>query len=349
MRRYRIGVLGSTGLVGQRLVERLDGHPWFELAALGASERSTGRRYGEVVRWRGTSPPPRAALEHVVRGCEASEFEDCDVVFSALDRAVAERVEPEFASCGMAVVSNASAFRMSEDVPLLVPEINPEQLDLLPLQRERRGGGGYIVTNPNCSTTGLALALAPLHRELGVRRVFVATLQAVSGAGIQGPLGLEMVDNVLPWISGEEEKIETELAKILGAGEGLEVAAHCHRVPVVDGHLEAVSVELARETTPEQAAGILREWRGAVCELGLPSAPAHPIVVRDEPDRPQPRLDRDAGAGMSVVVGRLRECPVLSLRMVVLSHNTVRGAAGGTLLNGELLAARRLLPRRNGA
>jgi aspartate-semialdehyde dehydrogenase len=349
MRRYRIGILGSTGLVGQRLVERLTSHPWFEPGALAASGRSSGRRYGEVVRWRGGADPPQDVLEEVVRPCEADQFDDCDGVFSALEREVAEEIEPRLADRGLAVVSNASALRMEQDVPLLVPEINPEHLDLLATQRADRGWGGYVVTNPNCSTTGLALALAPLHREFGVRRVVVSTLQAVSGAGSHGPSALDLIDNVLPWIPGEEEKIERELGKILGDARQpatVDVAAHCHRVPVIDGHLEAVSVELQQPATPTQAVEVLRAWTGQAAALDLPSAPARPIVVRTEADRPQPRLDRDAGGGMSVVVGRVRACPVLSLRFLLLSHNTVRGAAGGTLLNGELLAARRLLPRR---
>lgn len=344
MDRYRIGVLGATGLVGQRLLERLVHHPWFEPVGLGASERSAGRPYGAVARWRAASAPPGEIVEQTVRECRADHFVDCDAVFSALDREVAQQVEPEFAARGFAVVSNASAFRMADDVPLVVPEINPGQLEWIAAQR-RRYGGGYIVTNPNCSTTGLVMALAPLHQAFGVRRLVVATLQALSGAGIDGPSGLETVDNVLPWISGEEEKIEQEVGKILGADPP--VSAHCHRVPVLDGHLEAVSVEFEREATPQEVTDVLREWPGEVAGLGLPSSPERPIVVREERDRPQPRLDREAGGGMSVVVGRVRRCPVLSIRFLVLSHNAVRGAAGGTLLNAELLAARGLLPRRS--
>ncbi len=351
---YKVGILGATGMVGQRLVERLHGHPWFELTALCASGRSAGRRYGDVVRWALSSDPPEGIADRIVRECRIDELGDCDLVLSGLDASVARDLESECARAGLAVVSNSSAHRAVADVPLLVPEVNADHLAVLPHQR-RRTGGGFVVTNPNCSVTGLVMALAPLHRAFGVRRLVVSTLQAVSGAGLDGPRGLDLVDNVLPFIAGEEEKLQTELGKILGlAGdEGIQdapiaVAAHCHRVGTLDGHLEAVSVELGRDASPEQAADALRSFAGDVKDLGLPSAPARPLVVRTEPDRPQPRLDRGAGGGMSVVVGRLRRCPVLTLRMVLLSHNTVRGAAGGTLLNAELLAARQLVPRRAG-
>ncbi len=349
---YRVAILGATGMVGQRLVQRLTGHPWFEIAALCASERSVGRRYRDAVRWVISADPPADCLDREVRACAPEVLADCDFALSGLDTAVALTVEPGCARAGMAVVSNSSAHRRAPDVPLLVPEVNAAHLSLLAAQR-RRTGGGFIVTNPNCSVTGLAIALAPLHRAFEVRRLVVSTLQAVSGAGLDGPRGLDLVDNVLPFIAGEEEKIETELGKILGIvgtdevrEDGIRVSAHCHRVGTLDGHLEAVSMELSNEVTPEQAAEALRSFRGDVDADRLPSSPSSPILVRDEPDRPQPRLDRDAGGGMSVVVGRLRSCPVLTLRMEVLSHNTVRGAAGATVLNAELLASRGLLPRR---
>jgi len=349
---YKVGILGATGMVGQRLVERLVRHPWFEISALCASERSTGRRYADAARWSLSSDPPPSAAALVLRACRPQELMDCDLVVSGLDAAIALEVERDCAQAGFAVVSNSSAHRKDADVPLLVPEVNAAHLDLIALQK-RSTGGGFIVTNPNCSVTGLALALAPLHRAYGVRRTIVATLQALSGAGLEGPRGIDLVDNVLPYIPGEEEKIQDELGKILGrtAGDGIEpapvqVSAHCHRVGTLDGHLEAVSVELGRDASPEAAAEVLAGFTGDVHGLGLPSAPEHPIVVRSEPDRPQPRLDREAGGGMSVVVGRLRRCPVLTLRMVILSHNTVRGAAGATVLNAELLAARGLIPRR---
>ncbi len=352
MARYAVGILGATGLVGQRLVQRLASHPWFAAAVLGASERSVGRPYGEAARWMLSEAPPPDVARQIIVPCVPEAFERCDVVLSGLDAGVARDIEAAFAAAGHAVVSNSSAFRMEEDVPLLVPEVNASHLALLDRKRAG-GGGGFVVTNPNCSVTGLALALAPLDRAFGVRRVFVATMQALSGAGLEGPRGIEALDNVIPFIPGEEEKIEREIGKILGRmKEGrvqpaaATVSAHCHRVSTLDGHLEAVSVELARPASPEEAVAALRAFRGETAADALPSAPATPIVVRDEPDRPQTRLDRDTLGGMAVVVGRVRPCPLTTLRCVVLSHNTVRGAAGGTLLNAELLAARGLLRRR---
>jgi len=350
VRSYQVGIAGATGLVGQRLVLRLAAHPWFRLAAVGASERSAGRPYGEVVRWMLPEAIPQEAAALRIAGCAPGDFAACDLVLSALDAEVAREVEPKLAQAGLAVVSNSSAFRMAPDVPLLVPEVNGTHVVRL-TGRER---SGFIVTNPNCSVTGLALALAPLHRAFGVRRVVVATMQAVSGAGLDGPRALEMFDNVVPYIRGEEEKMEEELGKLLGGASAagfvpadMRVAAHCHRVPTLDGHLEAVSVELARAAGPDEAIAVLEAFRGDVDGAGLPSAPGRPIVVRRQPDRPQTRLDRDVAGGMSVVVGRVRPCPVLTLRLVVLSHNMVRGAAGGALLNAEWLASRDVLPRRS--
>jgi len=290
-----------------------------------------------------------------VRRPEPAEFDDCDLVFSALDTRVAVEREPQFAAAGLVVASNSSAFRQSDDVPLLVPEVNAAHLRLIERQRERTGAG-YIVTNPNCSVTGLALAVAPLHRAFGLRRILVTTLQAVSGAGADGPRALDLTDNVLPYIPGEEEKLESELSKILGEMRDtrvdrleLDVSAHCHRVQVLDGHLEAVSIELATPVEPAHAAEVLASFAGDIAELDLPSTPTSTIVVREEPDRPQPRLDRDAGGGMTVSVGRIRACSVLGLKFEVLSHNAVRGAAGCAVLNAELLVARELVPRRCGS
>jgi aspartate-semialdehyde dehydrogenase len=352
VRPYHVGIAGATGLVGQRLVARVSEHPWFRLVALGASERSSGRAYGDVVRWMLPDPIPAEAAGLVVGGCAPADFAACDLVLSALDAHVAAEVEPVLAREGLAVVSNSSALRMAADVPLLVPEVNGESV----VRIAARAGAGFVVTNPNCSVTGLALALAPLDRAFSVRRVVVTTMQSVSGAGLAGPRAIDLLDNVVPYIAGEEEKIEVELGKILGraTAEGfvpadIAVAAHCHRVPTLDGHIEAVSVELNRPTTPEKAIEVLASFRGDIAGLDLPTAPRLPIVVRREPDRPQTRLDRDCGGGMSVVVGRVRACPVLTLRFVVLSHNMVRGAAGGAVLNAELLAARDLLPRRSRA
>lgn len=353
MQPYRLGILGATGLVGQRLVERINGHPWFELAALAASERSVGRRYVEAASWRLSSSPPPAFADAIVRACEPDALADCDAVLSALDTAVALEIEPRFSAAGFAVVSNSSAFRQHEEVPLLVPEVNPDHIALVESWRAREGGG-FIVTNPNCSVTGLVIAMAPLHRAFGIRRLVVTTLQAISGAGIEGPRAIELIDNVIPYIAGEEDKVEAEMGKILGRvhDAGFEratfpVSAHCHRVPTIDGHLEAVSVEFESKATPDEAERVLESFQSAVADDRLPSAAAQPIVLRREVDRPQPRLDRDTAGGMAVVVGRVRTCSALGLKLELLSHNTVRGAAGGALLNAELLAARGLLPRRS--
>jgi len=352
---YRVGILGATGLVGQGLTRLLQNHPWFRLVGLAASDRSVGRDYGQATRWRLDGDPPDEAAGMPVRRCAPQDLADCDLVFSSLDSSVAREVEGRFRAAGFAVISNSSAYRQDADVPLVIPEVNAAHLELVAGQAETHEGG-FIVTNPNCSTTGLALALAPLHRAFGVRRLVVTTLQAVSGAGVDGPSALEMLGNVLPHIAGEEQKLESELARILGhVAEGrvheapLQTSAHCHRVPTIDGHLEAVSVELGERASPERVCEVLRDFRGDIAGLGLPTAPDRPIRVRTEPDRPQPRLDRDCGLGMRVVVGRVRACAALGLKLLLLSHNTMRGAAGGTLLNAELLAARTLLPRRGAA
>jgi len=345
--RMRVGILGATGLVGQRLVALLDGHPWFEVAVCGASSRSEGRSYGDAVRWSlpGDVPDRVAALPVVA--CDPAAFDGCHVVLSGLDSAAARDLEPAFVAAGHAVVSNASAHRMAPATPLVIPEVNAHHLDLV--ERRAAEGAGFLVTNPNCSVIGLAVALAPLHRAFGIRRAVVATMQALSGAGIEGPTAMTMTDNVIPYIAGEEDKMNEELGKLLGSvsperdrvvAAPIPVSAHCHRVATLDGHLEAVSIELERPVSVAGAVETLRSFRGPVAGMGLPSAPERPIVVRDEPDRPQPRLDRDAGAGMTVVVGRVRPCPAMTLRFELLSHNTIRGAAGAALLNAELLAAR---------
>lgn len=343
--RIPVAVLGATGLVGQRMVARLAGHPQFELVELAASDRSAGRLYAEAAPWRLPGEAPAEANRLIVKPCDPDAVQ-APVVFSALDASVARQVEGAFAAAGRVVVSNARSYRMDADVPLVVPEANADHLALIDVQRSRRGWKGGIATNPNCSVIALTLALAPLHRAAGVRRIVVTTLQAASGAGYPGVASLDLIDNVIPEIGGEEDKLEHEPQKILGtlAGDHIDpaplvVSSHTHRVPVQDGHLLAVSLETDTPLTPAEAAQILREFRGTPQELGLPSAPPHPVVVVDAPHRPQPRLDRDAGGGMSAVVGRIRPCPVLGLRFEVLGHNTVRGAAGGTLLIAEWLAA----------
>lgn len=343
--RLPVAVLGATGGVGQRLVALLEEHPWFELAALCASPRSAGRPYGEVVRWGlPGEPPTRVAGRRVL---PPEPIEGVPLVLSALDARVAGEVERAWAEVGAFVVSNARSHRLHPDVPLVVPEVNPEHLALL----ERQSfGAGRIVTNPNCSTIGLTLALAPWHRAFGVRRVSVVTLQAISGAGLSGPRAHELVDNLVPAIPGEEEKIEVESRRILGAlGEhgvvpaDLVVSAQTNRVPVLEGHTACVSVELARDADEAGLLAAWREFRGPPQELGLPSAPERPVRVHLAPDAPQPRRVRDLDRGMSAHVGRLRPCPLLGWRFVTVSHNTLRGAAGGALLLAELCVARGLV------
>jgi aspartate-semialdehyde dehydrogenase len=340
--KFRVGILGATGMVGQRFIQLLATHPQFEVTAVAASDRSQGKPYGEACSWRlaGEMPPKARAL---TVNPPAPPL-DCDLVFSSLPGEIARETEGSFAAAGYPVISNSSAYRMDEDVPLLIPEVNHEHLGLL--KRQQYPAGGFIVTNPNCSTIMLALALAPLHASFGVTDVVATTLQALSGAGYPGVASLDILDNVLPYIGGEEEKIETETTKILGqlVDQRIEtapmaVSAQCHRVNVADGHMAAVRVNLARKPDLNELRDSLRSFRSLPQELGLFSAPANPIVFRDEPDRPQPKLDRDAGNGMTITVGRLFPDSVLDYRFVVLSHNTIRGAAGAAILNAELLIA----------
>jgi aspartate-semialdehyde dehydrogenase len=328
----RVGILGATGTVGQRFVQLLQGHPDFRITALAASDRSQGKPYGEACVWRLPGEMP-AAVRSLPVQAPAPPL-DCDVVFSSLPADVARDAEGAFAAAGYPVISNSSAYRMDAGVPLLIPEINADQLCLL----DGRTGPGFIVTNPNCSTIMVALALAPLHQRWGVTQVAVTTLQAISGAGYPGVASMDITDNVIPFIASEEEKIERETCKILGAP--IVVSAQCHRVNVQDGHLGAVRVKLARPVNLAEVRQAFADFTGVPQQLGLYTAPARPIVVRDEPDRPQPRLDRDAGGGMSVTVGRLAKDTVLDFRFVALSHNTIRGAAGAAILNAELLLAR---------
>jgi aspartate-semialdehyde dehydrogenase len=342
-RKYRVGILGATGIVGQRFIQLLVDHPQFEVSAVAASDRSQGKNYGEACTWRLGGQMPRA-----VRGMRVQAPNpplDCELVFSSLPGEIARETEGSFAAAGFPVISNSSAFRMDEDVPLLIPEVNHAHLGLLERQKKNYPGG-FIVTNPNCSTIMLALALAPLHAAFGVEATIATTLQALSGAGYPGVASLDILDNVLPYISGEEEKIETETTKILGRFNDarievapVAVSAQCHRVHVSDGHMAAVRVKLARKATLDDVRESLTSFRSLPQELGLHSAPATPIVVRDEQDRPQPKLDRDAGNGMTITIGRLQPDSVFDYRFVVLSHNTIRGAAGAAILNAELLIA----------
>ncbi|HLF85101.1 MAG TPA: aspartate-semialdehyde dehydrogenase [Blastocatellia bacterium] len=343
-----VGVLGATGAVGQKFVALLEDHPWFELTELAASDRSAGKSYKEATVWRQYMPIPERLQERRIKPCEPTL--ECRVVFSGLDSSVAGEIEESFARAGYIVLSNSRNHRMDDDVPLLVPEINPEHLALITVQRQRRGWPGAIVTNPNCSTIGLVMALAPIHRAFGVKRAIVATMQALSGAGYPGHSAIDMLGNVIPFIGGEEEKVETEPLKIMGTLDGerirfaeCRISAHTNRVFVEDGHMECVSVELERKAEPDEVARVLAQFSSLPQELKLPSAPEQPVIVTDEKDRPQPRFDRDAGDGMSAVVGRIRECPVFDIRFVVLSHNTIRGAAGAAILNAELMKAQGLI------
>ena len=337
------GILGATGMVGQQFLRLLEGHPLFRATWLAASERSEGRAYRDATSWRLDSPLPSLAASMPVHACTPGKGPR--LVFSALDAAAADQIEPAFAAAGHIVVSNARSFRMMDDVPLLIPEINPEHLALIDVQRQKRGWPGAIVTNPNCSTVVLTMALAPLRR-FGIRSVVVTTLQAISGAGYPGVPAYDVTANVIPAISGEEEKIESEPLKILGTLRGggvaphsARISAHTTRVPVLDGHTMTISVDLESRPTREQIMDAMRAWRGRPQELRLPSAPERPIEVDDSPFRPQPRLDAHRGRGMTVTIGRVRECPVLGLKLVALGHNTVRGAAGAALLNAELMRA----------
>lgn len=347
--RIPVAVLGATGAVGQRFVQLLDAHPWFQTSELVGSERTAGQRYGSLPGWRFAEPVPPGASELPVRAPGAALTSP--VVFSALPAEVAGETEVKLAAAGHAVFSNARNHRMAPDVPLIVPEINGDHAAMLDRQRRERGWSGSLVTNPNCSTIHLVLALKPIFDAFGLKLVLVTTLQAISGAGYPGVPSLDMVDNVVPYIEGEEEKIGAETRKILGSygdagfsDAAIAVSATCTRVGVRDGHTESVSVSLERGATVGELASALREFRALPQQLDLPSAPRRPVVVLDQPDRPQPLLDRDRERGMATIVGRLRPCPVLDYKFVLLGHNTIRGAAGASILNAELLIAQGLLP-----
>src|SRR6201996_2471072 len=331
--RHKIGILGATGVIGQRFIQLLENHPWFEIAWLAASDKSSGKTYGEAARWKLETPLPTRIAEMVVS--PASPEGAPAVIFAALDTGIALELEPRFAAAGCAVISNSSAFRMQSDVPLVIPEVNPDHLQLLETQTWRKQSGGYIVTNPNCSAIGLVLALKPLADRFGLKSVFVSTMQAVSGAGYPGVPSLDILGNVVPYIKGEEEKLETETQKLLGKLSGgkveplaARVSAHCNRVAVEDGHTESVSIKLTARATREE---ILAAWSefAPLAQYTLPTAPLQPVEFSAAEDRPQPRLDRMRGNGMAATVGRLRPCSLLDWKFTVLSHNTIRGGAGG--------------------
>jgi aspartate-semialdehyde dehydrogenase len=342
-RKWSVAVLGATGAVGQAFVRLLANHPWFELTEVAASERSAGRRYAEAARWLGSEPLPPRVAGLTVLPCDPTVVRS-DLVFSALDSSVAGEVEGAFARAGRFVLSNAKNYRMAPDVPLVIAEVNPDHLALLDAQRECRGWSGGIVTNGNCSTIVAVSALAPLHARFGIRQLFVATMQAVSGAGYPGVPSLDILGNVVPYIKDEEDKVETETVKMLGRYESnavqnapIVVSAHTNRVPVEHGHTICLSVGFEDRVRPEDATTVLREWRGAEIARGLPTSPERPLIVSDEPDRPQPRRDVGAGRGMSVTVGRVRGDPLFDVRLVAMGDNIVRGAAGASVLNAELL------------
>jgi aspartate-semialdehyde dehydrogenase len=348
MSRIKVAILGATGAVGQRFVQLLENHPWFEVTALTGSERTVGQRYADGCRWILPGSIPEYARDLIVQPT-APGFEAL-LCFSALPTDQAREFEPTLAAAGYAICSNASAHRMWSDVPLLIPEVNPDHTALIAQQRKARGWPGFIVTNPNCTSTGVTIAFRTLHDAFGINRAFMVSMQAMSGAGYPGVASLDIVDNVVPYIGGEEEKFEAEPCKMLGKLQNdqiemasIKLAAHTNRVPVIDGHMVCVSVEFHRPASPAEVTQALSDFAPPELVRGLPSAPPVTIEVRPEADRPQPRKDRDAGRGMTTVVGRIRPDPLLHTRMVILSHNTIRGAAGGALLNGELLVAQGIL------
>ncbi len=340
-----VGILGATGVVGQRFIQMLELHPWFEVTWLAASDRSEGRPYAEAANWRlKTAIPANIAAMTVA---PARPQGAPKIIFAALDAGIARELEPQFAAAGCAVVSNSSALRMQSDVPLVIPEVNGDHIKLIDTQSWRRSGGGFVVTNPNCSAIGLVLALAPLHTTFGLETVMAVTMQAVSGAGYPGVASLDILGNVIPYIKNEEEKMEEETQKLLGKLNGSSVtpapfamSAQCNRVAVEDGHTESVAIRLKKKADAQQIIEVWNNFTAEPQKLKLPSAPAQPVAYLTANDRPQPRFDVDLGAGMTTAVGRLRKCNVLDWKFTVLSHNTIRGAAGAALLNAELLKAK---------
>jgi aspartate-semialdehyde dehydrogenase len=344
--RIEVGILGATGMVGQHFIKFLQGHPWFDLKWLGASDRSAGKKYRDAMTWH-LGVVPDSVADLVVEDCQPGNAPR--LLFSAMDASVATEIERAFAAAGHVVVSNSKNHRMEPDVPLLVPEINPDHLKLVPRQQRARGWKGQIVTNPNCSTVVLTMGLAPLKR-FGIAKVIATTMQAVSGAGYPGVASMDIVGNVVPFIGGEEEKMQQETQKILGEFRGdhveplaAKVSAHCNRVPVVDGHTVTVSVELSAKPTEADLRAAFETFRGVPQERDLPSAPKRPVIYMEEANRPQPRKDAERERGMAAFVGRLRACPVLDYKFVALGHNTVRGAAGAAVLNAELIQSEGML------
>jgi aspartate-semialdehyde dehydrogenase len=353
-KRIPVAVLGATGTVGQRFVQLLDGHPWFEVAAVTGSARTVGQPYGQGVNWVIPGDPPEPVAELIVQPTAPELAIDGQppIVFSALPTALAREWEPQFAAAGYGVVTNASAYRMTPDVPLLIPEVNPDHTYLIPAQRRHNGWDGFIVASPNCSTTSIILPLKIWQDAFGLEAALITTLQAVSGAGYPGVSSMDIMDNVIPHIGGEDGKLENEPKKLLGTVSNgtlqlanIRTSAQANRVPVLDGHLASVSVNLGQETTVDEAIAALEQWRPpGICQQ-LPTAPEHPLIYRPERDRPQPRLDRDAEDGLAWTVGNVRPCGVLDLRFLSITHNTLRGAASGSILNAELLVAQGYIER----
>ncbi len=342
-----VAVLASTGSVGQRMVSLLDGHPWFEVVEVTASERSEGKRYQDACHWFLSKPMPDYVKDMVLLPTEASALHKAKIVFSALPADIAKEIEPDFAKAGMYLSSNASAYRKDPLVPLMIPEINPDHLDLVELQHSQYGWSGGLITNPNCTTTGIVVPLAAIDRKYHIKTLFVFSMQALSGAGYPGVPSLDIIDNVVPYIGGEEEKLEFEPRKILGTMKAdrvelhnMDISAHTNRVAVVDGHTICATIATEEKPSVEEVIDTLRNFEVADICKGLPSCPKQPVIYHDEPNRPQPRLDRDLESGMATSVGRVRKDNILDFRLVSVSHNTIRGAAGGSILNGELIARR---------
>jgi aspartate-semialdehyde dehydrogenase len=340
-----VGILGATGIVGQRFIQMLERHPWFEVAWLAASDRSEGRPYAEAARWHLKTAIPADVARMTVAPARPEGAPK--IIFAALDSSIAREMEPQFAAAGCAVITNSSALRMQSDVPLVIPEVNGDHIRLIDKQSWRAKSGGYVVTNPNCSAIGLVLALAPLHRAFTLEAVTAVTMQAVSGAGYPGVASLDILGNVIPYVQNEEEKMEEETQKLLGTLNGSRIdpapfamSAQCNRVAVEDGHTESIAIRLKKKAKPEEVIAAWNDFRGDPQQLRLPSAPERPVQYLTAQDRPQPRFDVDLGAGMTTAVGRLRKCNVLDWKFTVLSHNTIRGAAGAALLNAELLKAK---------
>ena len=353
-KRLRVGILGATGTVGQKFIVLLQNHPWFEITALAASKESAGRTYEEAVagRWKQEVDIPEAIRKMTVFDASKPNLK-CDFVFSGLDASVAQEIERDFAKAGYPVISNTKNYRQEPDVPLLVPEVNAGHIAIIPTQQARRKWSGYIVTNPNCVVVPLVMALKPVMDKWGIGKVLVTSMQAISGAGYPGVASLDILDNVIPQIGGEEPKVELEPLKLLGELRktgfkfaNIKISAHCNRVPTKDGHFLTISFSTRKPAKLSEIKRAIRSFKAEPQKLKLPSAPAQPLFYHEDGFRPQTRLDRDRGNGMTVSVGRLREDPILGFKMVVLGHNTIRGAAGVAILNAELLYKKSYLKTR---